>query len=239
MIWYERTDSRAISSRTASVILVNCWSGTRKNWAIRGQPSGCGAGAGLAETHSHGRHVRGQPAHRLPQGRSQGRPKGCLPHRRAVPSGGEGGTGTLRKTLLQWDYTRVEDALFALCALDDYSEAFLSLRPRIVRLLSTERTLPIEGNTGLLAWFSSNTVRIYWPAAKRTTPCCAPSSASWKPMCVPTTVPGPSCGRPGIRLKRSFWQTRGWCGNRGPAITGCPKIPSPPKNWRPLTSPPV
>lgn len=59
----------------------------------------------------------------------------------------------LQKTLLQWDYTRVEDALFALCALDGCAEAFLSLRPRIVRLLSTERTLPIEGNTGLLAWF--------------------------------------------------------------------------------------
>ena len=59
---------------------------------------------------------------------------------------------TLRKTLLQWDYTRIEDVLFALCALDGCAEAFPSLRPRIARLLSTERTLPIEGNTGLLAW---------------------------------------------------------------------------------------
>ena len=27
---------------------------------------------------------------------------------------------TLRKTLLQWDYTRIEDVLFALCALDGF-----------------------------------------------------------------------------------------------------------------------
>lgn len=58
-----------------------------------------------------------------------------------------------RERLLRRNYKRTEEILFALCALDDCAEAFSLLRPQLVFLLGAGRTLSIEGNTGLLAWF--------------------------------------------------------------------------------------
>jgi hypothetical protein len=58
-----------------------------------------------------------------------------------------------RERLLRRNYKSTEEILFALCALNDCAEAFSLLRPQLVSLLETGRTLFMDGNTGLLAWF--------------------------------------------------------------------------------------
>lgn len=61
----------------------------------------------------------------------------------------------LRDRLLQWKYGRTEEILFALCALEDCADTFSLLRLQLVKLLGKGRTIPVEGNTGLLSWFLS------------------------------------------------------------------------------------
>lgn len=59
-----------------------------------------------------------------------------------------------RERLLQRNYKQTEEILFALSALDDCrEEAFSKLRQQLAGLLGAGRTIPVEGNTGLLGWF--------------------------------------------------------------------------------------
>lgn len=57
--------------------------------------------------------------------------------------------------LLARVYERTEHLLMALCALRDRVDAFERLRPQLIRLLTKERSLPAEGNTGVYAWMLS------------------------------------------------------------------------------------
>lgn len=51
------------------------------------------------------------------------------------------------------EYTKTEEALFVLSLFDDLEEGYRLMRPQLIRLLTSERSLSIEDNFGIFEWF--------------------------------------------------------------------------------------
>lgn len=60
--------------------------------------------------------------------------------------------GELESALLNRSYSQTEELVFALYALMDHPNAWDILRPQTLRLLFAERTLTVEGNSGIFVW---------------------------------------------------------------------------------------
>ena len=59
---------------------------------------------------------------------------------------------SLRQKLLTTTYRHIEEAIYSLSVLQDCPDALSCMRTQLIRLLGCERSLPIEGNIGLIAW---------------------------------------------------------------------------------------
>lgn len=54
--------------------------------------------------------------------------------------------------VMERQYNKLEELIFALSIAPDFEEAFRQLKPQLLELLTTKRNMPILGNTGILDW---------------------------------------------------------------------------------------
>lgn len=64
----------------------------------------------------------------------------------------EGQSSEFSEQLEAYPYTKTEELLFALSLYDDFAAAFVVYKPQLLKLMTTDRTLPVVGNSRIYNW---------------------------------------------------------------------------------------
>ena len=65
---------------------------------------------------------------------------------------GETDVRWLLDDLVHTAYVETQDLLFVMSLFDDFEQAFTTFKPQLIRLLSAERTIAVNGNTAIFCW---------------------------------------------------------------------------------------